>query len=251
MSIRIGSRIFAPRLFTTLLTIVLIALLISLGRWQLRRADEKRALFDSFAAGTDATQTIELRTPPVRRYQHVGASGHYDPTRQILIDNMVDAERAGYFVITPFALAGGGWVLVNRGWVPLGASRAERPAIPVSSDVRQVRGRADHMPSPGIQMGTKAVLAPPYPVVAAFPSRNEIARLLGESSWTSATDLVLLDPGEPDGYVRDWSPPGFPPMRHIGYAVQWFALALTLFILWVVTNLRRPGDRMRAAGVPS
>ena len=251
MSIRIGSRIFEPRLFTTLLTIVLIALLISLGRWQLRRADEKRVLFDSFAAGTDATQTIELRTPPVRRYQHVGASGHYDPTRQILIDNMVNAERAGYFVITPFALAGGGWVLVNRGWVPLGASRAERPAIPVSSGVRQVRGRADHMPSPGIQMGTKAVLAPPYPVVAAFPSRNEIARLLGESSWTSATDLVLLDPGEPDGYVRDWSPPGFPPMRHIGYAVQWFALALTLFILWVVTNLRRPGDRTRAAGVPS
>ena len=251
MSIRIGSRIFAPRLFTTLLAIVLIALLISLGRWQLRRADEKRVLFESFAAGTDATQTIDLQTPPVRRYQHVGASGHYDPTRQILIDNMVNAERAGYFVITPFALAGGGWVLVNRGWVPLGASRAERPAIPVSSDVRQVRGRADNMPSPGIQMGTKAVLAPPYPVVAAFPSRSEIARLLGESSWTSATDLVLLDPGEPDGYVRDWSPPGFPPMRHIGYAVQWFALALTLFILWVVTNLRRPGDGTRAAGVPS
>jgi surfeit locus 1 family protein len=251
VSIRIGSRIFEPRLFTTLLTIVLIALLISLGRWQLRRADEKRVLFESFAAGTDATQTIDLRTPPVRRYQHVGASGHYDPTRQILIDNMVHAERAGYFVITPFALAGGGWVLVNRGWVPLGASRAERPAIAVSSDVRQVRGRADHMPSPGIQMGTKAVFAPPYPVVAAFPSRAEIARLLGESSWTSATDLVLLDPGEPDGYVRDWSPPGFPPMRHIGYAVQWFALALTLFILWVVTNLRRPGDRTRAGGVPS
>ena len=250
MSIRIGSRIFAPRLFTTLLTIVLIALLISLGRWQLRRADEKRVLFESFAAGTDATQTIDLRTPHLRRYQHVEATGHYDQTRQVLIDNMVNAERAGYFVITPFALAGGGWVLVNRGWVPLGASRAERPAIPVSGDTRRVRGRADNMPSPGIQMGTKAVLAPPYPVVAAFPSRSEIARLLGESSWTSATDLVLLDAGEPDGYVRDWSPPGFPPMRHIGYAVQWFALALTLFVLWVVTNLKRPADRTRP-GVPS
>ena len=250
MSIRIGSRIFAPRLFTTLLTIVLIALLISLGRWQLRRADEKRALFDSFAAGADATQAIDLQTPHLRRYQHVEATGHYDQTRQVLIDNMVNAERAGYFVITPFALAGGGWVLVNRGWVPLGASRAERPAIPVSGDTRRVRGRADNMPSPGIQMGTKAVLAPPYPVVAAFPSRSEIARLLGESSWTSATDLVLLDAGEPDGYVRDWSPPGFPPMRHIGYAVQWFALALTLFILWVVTNLKRPADRTHA-GVPS
>jgi len=239
VSIRIGSRIFAPRVFTTLLTLVLIALLISLGRWQLRRADEKRQLFESFAAGSDATRAVDLETPPLKRYQHIAASGHYDQGRQILIDNMVNAERAGYFVITPFALRGGGWVLVNRGWVPLGRSRAERPAIPVAGDTRLVRGRADHMPSPGIQMGTKAKLAPPYPVVASFPSRAEIAELLGESSWTPAADLVLLDPGEPDGYVRNWSAPGFPPMRHIGYAVQWFALALTLSIIYVVTNLRR------------
>jgi surfeit locus 1 family protein len=238
VSIKIGSRIFAPRLFTTLLTLVLIASLVSLGRWQLRRAEEKRVLFDSFAAGTDATRLIDLATPSLRRYQHIEASGHYDEARQILIDNMVDAGRAGYFVITPFALTGGGWLLVNRGWVPLGASRAERPAIGVAGGERRIRGRADHMPSPGIQMGTKAVLAPPYPVVAAFPSHDEIARLLGESSWTKATDLVLLDSGEPDGYVRHWSAPGIPPMRHLGYAVQWFALALTLLVIYIVTNLR-------------
>ena len=76
-------------------------------------------------------------------------------------------------------------------------------------------------------------------MVAAFPTRADIARLLGESSWTPATDLVLLDAGEPDGYVRNWTAPGFPPMRHIAYAVQWFALALTLFIIYMVTNLRR------------
>ena len=250
MSIKFGSRIFAPRPFMTLLTLVLIVLLVSLGRWQLRRADEKRVLFDSFAAGTDASRPIDLGTPHLRRYQHIEASGHYDQARQILIDNMVTAGgRAGYFVITPFALTGGGWVLVNRGWVPLGASRAERPAIAVAGDARRLRGRADNMPSPGIQMGTKAVLAPPYPVVAAFPSRSEIARLLGESSWTSAADLVLLDPGEPDGYVRDWSAPGFPPMRHIAYAVQWFALALTLAVIYVVTNLRRNGPNGRATKV--
>jgi cytochrome oxidase assembly protein ShyY1 len=31
-------------------------------------------------------------------------------------------------------------------------------------------------------------------------------------------------------------------MRHLGYAVQWFALALTLFVIYVVTNLRRDAD---------
>jgi surfeit locus 1 family protein len=242
VSIKVGSRLFAPRPFTTLLTIVLIALLISLGRWQLRRADEKRLLFDSFAAGTDVTRPIDLGTPRLPRYQHIEASGHYDQARQILIDNMINADRAGYFVITPFALTGGGWVLVNRGWVPLGASRAVRPTIPVTSDTRRLRGRADNLPSPGIQMGTRATLAPPYPVVAAFPNHAELARLLGESSWTKAADLVLLDPAEPDGYVRSWAPPGFPPMRHIGYAVQWFALALTLLVIYVVTNLRRDAE---------
>ena len=250
MSIKIGSRIFAPRPFTTLLTILLIAMLVSLGRWQLRRAEEKRVLFDSFAAGTDATRPIDLGTPPLRRYQHVEATGHYDQTRQILIDNMVDAGRAGYFVITPFALTGGGWVLVNRGWVPLGASRAERPAIAVAGDTRRVSGRADHMPSPGIRMGTPSELAPPYPVVAGFPTHADIARLLRESSWTSATELVLLDPGEPDGYVRHWSAPGFPPIRHIAYAVQWFALALTLAVIYIVTNVRR-GAPSPGSGEPA
>ena len=235
---RFGSRLFAPRPFTTLLTIVLIAGLVSLGRWQLRRADEKRVLYDSFAAGSDATRTIDLGTGPVPRYQHVEASGRYDSGRQVLIDNMVNNERAGYFVITPFALAGGGWVWVNRGWVPLGRSRALRPAVAVPEDLRQVRGRADHLPAPGIQLGTRASLAPPYPAVAAFPSHAELAQLLNESSWTAATELILLDPGEPDGFVRTWAPPGFPPIRHLGYAVQWFGLAVALLVIYVVTNLK-------------
>ena len=141
MSLKLGSRIFSPKVFTTLLTLAMLALLVSLGLWQLRRAEEKRVLFESFAAGADATRRIDLQTPKLRRYQHIEASGHYDESRQVLIDNMVNAERAGYFVITPFALAGGGWVLVNRGWVPLGASRAERPAIPVDGNLREVRGR--------------------------------------------------------------------------------------------------------------
>ena len=75
--IKLGSRTFLPRPFTTLLAVVLIAMLIALGRWQLRRAEEKRALFDAFAAGADATLLIDIHTPKVRRYQHVEASGHY------------------------------------------------------------------------------------------------------------------------------------------------------------------------------
>jgi surfeit locus 1 family protein len=223
----------------TLLTLVLLCLLIALGRWQLHRAAEKQALFDAFAAGTDATREVNARTPRLPRYQHLLARGHYDPARQILIDNMVSEDgRAGYFVLTPFALAGGGWILVNRGWVPLGASRAQPPATPASGEERALRGRANDLPRPGMRLGNRVPLAPPYPVVADYPTRTELGTLLHEP-LAPAAEMVLLDAGEADGYLRRWAAPGFPPMRHIAYAVQWFGLGLALLVIYVVTNLRR------------
>jgi surfeit locus 1 family protein len=229
----------------TLATLVAIAGLVSLGRWQLHRADEKRALYDAFAQGSRGTRgilTLEADTPALPRYQPVRATGSYDPGRQVLIDNISNAEdQAGYYVITPFELAGGGWVLVNRGWVTLGASRTDKPKIDVSPDVREIHGRTDNLPRAGIQMGDRMALAPPYPVVANFPTRAEIAGLLHENRWSSAAQVILLDAAEPDGYLREWRPPGFPPMRHIAYAVQWFGLAAALAVIYVVTNLRSKG----------
>jgi surfeit locus 1 family protein len=66
-----------------------------------------------------------------------------------------------------------------------------------------------------------------------------MARLLNEGVWTAAAEVILLDPGQPDGYLRNWSPPGLPPLRHLGYAVQWFALAVALVVIYVVTNTRK------------
>jgi surfeit locus 1 family protein len=182
---------------------------------------------------------IDRQTAAVPRYQHVEALGKYDGSRQVLVDNMTDANGgAGYYVVTPFALAGGGWLLVNRGWVPLGATREALPAVGVPGQTRTIHGRADHLPAPGIPMGRPAALRPPFPVVANFPTRRQIAELMRESSWSEATDVVLLDADQPDGYVRRWQAPGFPPVRHLAYAVQWFALAAALAVIYLVTNWR-------------
>ena len=83
MPIKLGSRIFTPRPFTTVLTLVMLAVLLSLGRWQLQRADQKRDLFDAFTRGKDATRLIDLQTLPVPRYQHIEARGRYDGSRQL------------------------------------------------------------------------------------------------------------------------------------------------------------------------
>ena len=236
MPITIGSRVFAPHWVSTALTLALLVLLITLGRWQLQRADQKRALFDAFAAGTDTTLPVEAAT---NRYQHVEAGGRYEPGRQILIDNMISADgRAGYYVITPFELASGRWLLVNRGWIPVGDSRDALPAIGVAAGARRIRGRVDHLPAPGIHLGPPQPLSPPFPIRASFPSSADINAVLGARAWAGNVEVVLLDRDQPDGYLREWTAPGFPPMRHIGYAMQWFGLALALSVLYVVSNLQ-------------
>ncbi len=239
MPITIGSRVFAPGLWPSLLTAALLVLLLSLGRWQLHRADEKRALYDAFATGSGSTQSIDSATGPLERYRRVEAAGHYDPTGQILIDNMIAADgRAGYFVITPFTMSDGASILVNRGWIPLGASRAELPAVEVPAGERHIRARVDQLPRPGIRMGQPQPLAPPFPIRAAFPSLRDIQAVLARRTWSRSGEVLLLDAHEPDGYRREWAAPGFPPIRHIAYAVQWFGLALALSVIYIVSNLK-------------
>jgi len=239
--ITIGSQSFAARVFTAGVTSALLLALLSLGRWQLRRAHDAQAEIDRFKAGAESTLQIGAATARLPGFQHVEASGHYDTEHQVLIDNIVDAGgRAGYLVITPFAVEGDGWVLVNRGWVPIGASRSQRPAVGVSEQPRTLRGRVGRLPSPGLRMGHPAPLAPPFPAVATFPLLPDLQHFLPESSWSDAADVVLLDADQPDGYVRAWGATGLSPMRHLAYAVQWFGLALTLAVIYVVTFRRRP-----------
>ena len=49
---------------------------------------------------------------------------------------------------------------------------------------------------------------------------------------------MLLDPDEPDGYVRDWRPNLMPPEKHLAYAIQWFMITATVIIIYVTLSVR-------------
>lgn len=235
LRLRLGNRTFAPGLVPTLVMLPLLALLLSLGSWQLRRAQEKQALFDAFARGADATVTLPHGYAPVDRYAHVVTRGTYLPDRQILIDNMTHGERAGYRVLTPLQRTDGTVVLVDRGWVPLvGGARDRLPDVAVDAKPREIAGRADDLPRAGIDVDTP--LGSGWPRVLSFPKQAQVEQVLERRVYPR---IVLLDADRPDGFVRAWQPPGFPPDRHVGYAVQWFGLALTLVIIYLVVNLRK------------
>src|SRR5512136_577646 len=136
MRVRIGDRAFVPRAWAALLTAAALAAFVSLGWWQIGRAREKQALIESFARGT--LTSVELKgdvtVDELPRFQHLRTEGHYDAAHQVLLDNMPSHDgQPGYRVLTPFRREGTDrWLMVDRGWVPLGQSRQVLPQVAVA-----------------------------------------------------------------------------------------------------------------------
>ena len=81
-------------------------------------------------------------------------AGRYDLSRQYLLDNQVHRGMAGYHVLTPMRTGpAAGWLLVNRGWVPVGASRDTLPALPGPAGPVPVAGTLAAPPSTGLLLG--------------------------------------------------------------------------------------------------
>ncbi len=243
MRLRVGSRWFSPRPWALALVFALLACFVALGSWQVARSREKLALIAAFERG-DAN-TVPLSVVPVGqlpRYQRVSISGRYDPVHQVLLDNMPSSTgQAGYRVLTPFRRADGGpLLLVDRGWVPLGLDRSQLPDVRVDGNLRTVTGRLDGLPVPGLRMGSaRGSDAAGWPLVLNFPVAADLTAALDEPVEGR---ILLLDAAAPDGFERSWRPSiGAPPERHLGYAIQWFALGLVLLVAFVATSLR-PGN---------
>ena len=252
MTLRIANRVFAPRPWPIVATVALVFVFVTLGSWQLGRGREKQALVDSFERGVASSVILGQTTvDELPRYQHVASSGYYDPARQILLDNMPSSTgRPGYRVLTPFMREGSARLLmVDRGWVPLGPTRADLPAVTVDNGMRIVAGRLDQLPAPGIRVGTAGSPGDTtWPRVLNFPQQADLEKVLGT---TVESRILLLDPALPDGYERVWRPAlAFGPERHLGYALQWFAFALAILVIFIALSLERAAPVDKVAGPP-
>ena len=241
MRLQIAHRVFAPRPWAALLTAAALSACVALGWWQVGRARQKQALIESFARGTHSLAIPDGGSiDGLPRYQHVTLHGRYDPLHQVLLDNMPSSTgQPGYRVLTPFLRPGSTrLLLVDRGWVSVGASREQLPLVAVADDERETGGRLDGLPVPGIRVGTAGTPGVTrWPRVLNFPTAADLEQALGQPVESR---IVLLDAARPDGYERVWRPSlGFPPERHLGYAVQWFALALVAVIIFISLSLER------------
>ncbi|NIR60109.1 MAG: SURF1 family protein [Gammaproteobacteria bacterium] len=237
---RIAGLEFRPRPLPGVLVAIGLLVLGALGVWQLERAEDKRVLLERYEARRQGPP-IELDSPPRPgedlRYYRVRVTGRFDAGRHYLLDNQLHHGRLGFEVITPLRLRGSpAAVLVDRGWVPMGRTRRELPDIPTAEGRVSLVGTLREPPQSGMRLGPPDVAGAGWPRVIQYV---DVERVSDQLDYPVARYTLALAEEQPHGFVRRWEPVVIGPGRHLGYAVQWFGLALALAVFYVVLSTRR------------
>jgi cytochrome oxidase assembly protein ShyY1 len=176
-------------------------------------------------------------------WRPVRVRGVYEPDRTVLVRNRPLDGVYGYEVVVPLRTATGSLLLVDRGWVPNGATGAEPDAVPApAAGAVEVVGRLrpgepplDRDPPPGQEL------------------RIDLARItarLGEPVYGTYAVLAHESP-EPASRPAPLPAPELDLGPHLAYAVQWWGFAAAAYVLlgyYLLEEARRRADADGSTG---
>ncbi len=170
--------------------------------------------------------------PKAYLWKRVAARGEFIPERSVLLDNKLRHGVPGYEVVTPLRLGGSDrHVLVERGWIAAGATRAALPAVRTPRAVVRVEGIALERVPRVMQAG----------VEDKGPLRQnlDLAAFAAETGLRLQPIVIEQHSALDDGLAREWPRPDLGVEKHESYALQWYALAALAVGLVVVLSFRR------------
>jgi len=228
---------FRFSLLGTILAIIGLTIFMVLGTWQVFRAMEKQQL--QAEMDTKLEQPIlkldkNIADIKSKKYLKVIAQGQFDSQNEILIDNMVQDGKAGYHVLTPFALhADKSVIMVNRGWVPVGRDRRVLPELSAPSETITLQGTISPPRSkPPLLLGKPDIKSKVWLYFDAVQFKNK-------SGKDILPVIILLDKNNQYGYTREWPKYEVKIGMHIGYAIQWYVFALIVLVTYIALNIKK------------
>jgi surfeit locus 1 family protein len=212
---------------------------ISLGQWQTRRALEKEgieAMLNQRGGQPPLPLTSAMPVPDAIEYRRVTARGEFMQDWNVFLDNRPHGGAAGFYLLTPFRIAGSdSAVLVARGWLPRDrADRTRLPPIDTPTGTVQIEGIARRHAARVMTLGEAQAPQP-----GAILQNVEIEAVARAAGIRLLPFIVEQTGTMQDGLVRDWPKPSSGADKHRGYAFQWYALAATALVFFVVTGFRR------------
>ncbi|TAL78395.1 MAG: SURF1 family protein [Beijerinckiaceae bacterium] len=218
-------------LWPTLFTVVSVAILASLGIWQLHRLAWKEGLLAEIAARADApvvapptiAEWPKLKTIDYD-YRHVVLNGRffYDDTVLVFTPSGPQETGPGYLVLTPLRLDSGAYIIVNRGFVPSA----------LASEFRHKKGPAGEVHVTGLMrppQGRNAFTPADHPNKGDYFTRDPV--VIGRHFQLSPVAPFTVDvdatPGS-NGWPRGGTTERDLPNNHFNYALTWFGIAMGL-----------------------
>ncbi|GAA3132676.1 SURF1 family protein [Planomonospora alba] len=227
-----------------------------LGRWQFGRFEERSSSSDRIAANlaADPVPLTELTSVggTVReqdKHRRVTVSGTFDAAHQLLVRRRTQNRAVGFYVLTPLVTGDGPAVLVNRGWVPAGATAEALPEVPApatgqvtvtgrlrpaeseeSTGIRDLRG----LPAGQVMLIDTAAIGAglPYELFGGYVELTEQV----PAAAAAPEPVPEPDTGEGGGL-------------NLAYGVQWWLFIGVAIGGWVLL-IRREAADLRARTAP-
>jgi surfeit locus 1 family protein len=230
-------KMFSRRwLLVILLVIAGVAVMARLGKWQLDRLAQRRALNARVQAQIDAP-ALDLSGPALQdnltsmEYRKVTVVGEYDFSQQVALSNQVQGSEWGVHLITPLRIQGTNTaVLVDRGWIPAKESQPgdwskfdEPGTVTVQGVIRNSQSKSD------LGLRSDPTLAPGQTGLEAWNFVN-VSRISKQVSMQLLPVYIqeAPDPSWTGQPLRTQPQLNLSDGPHLGYAIQWFAFALLL-----------------------
>ena len=228
----------------TLAALVIAAGCVRLGIWQLDRLEQRRSrntVIETRLAAPVTPARTAFGDTVAAEYTRVSVAGAPDEARSMVIAARYRRGAPGVHVMTPVHLAGGGVIMLDRGWVPAPDAAtidlARVPPLQADTVIGLVRRFAE--------------ADPVRPSVDTLPARRQ--RVLYRVSQEAVEALlpyavlplyVQALPGGGSGEIPiPADPPELTQGPHLGYAIQWFSFAAIAIIGWAVLVWRSGGRR--------
>ncbi len=206
-----------------------LAVLLALGTWQVQRLHWKQGVLAQLAAAEHAAPVPLDRTLP-QAWMRLLATGRFDHGHEVLLGAEVRGTRMGAQLVTPLLRDGQPPLLVLRGWVPL--DRTQSILRPVGEVTMTGYLR------PGEQAAWVAAKDDPMTRLFYTFDPGSIGRALGLAPVLPFGLVVVGDAIGSQLPVPATSLPK-PQNPHLGYALTWYGLALTLVGVVVAFTWRR------------
>ena len=239
------------KLLSSIIFLLCISLFLSLGFWQLDRANEKENIVKLFKERqlSPISELKSILKDSIERtyYKNYKIKGYFiDKT--FLIDNKIKDKKYGFNVITPFKLSSSGEVvIVDRGWIPMKGQR------------KDIDKNFNFLNDQNLGNYEQEISGYVYPreksyTIGKISSNKNWPRLLQAINFDEiknsikdnelfVSDIVFrLDSDNEFGFNREWKIIFMNSSKHIGYAFQWFSMAGALVILTIFYFVRRKDE---------